>query len=257
MGVRVGSARSNENGGVNGGKAGDQTGREVSTQPWYLHSKGWIVIRAKSPAVREAIAKNMEAACQNDNIGYCQGHRGTATAAAKPYDYDLSKVNAAVETDCSELVRCCVLYAGIHVNGFSTANEVDELKQTGQFYILEENKYCKAADYLLRGDILVTKTKGHTVVVLDNGSKSSQNKKVEAAQKKDVSISGTYKTTADLNLRVGAGTTKDILVTIPKGTAVSCYGYYSTYKGKPWYYVKTTVRGVTYTGFCSSAYLKR
>ena len=68
MGVRVGSARSNENGGVNGGKAGDQTGREVSTQLWYLHSKGWIVIRAKSPAVREAIAKNMEAACQNDNI---------------------------------------------------------------------------------------------------------------------------------------------------------------------------------------------
>lgn len=136
MGVRVGSARSNENGGVNGGKAGDQTGREVSTQPWYLHSKGWIVIRAKSPAVREAIAKNMEAACQNNNIGYCQGHRGTATAAAKPYTYDLSKVNTVVETDCSELVRCCVLYAGIHVNGFSTANEVDELKQTGQFYIL-------------------------------------------------------------------------------------------------------------------------
>ncbi len=57
MGVRVGSARSNENGGVNGGKAGDQTGREVSTQLWYLHSKGWIVIRAKAPAVREAIAK--------------------------------------------------------------------------------------------------------------------------------------------------------------------------------------------------------
>ena len=177
MGVRVGSARSNENGGVNGGKAGDQTGREVSTQLWYLHSKGWIVIRAKAPAVREAIAKNMEAACQNDNIGYCQGHRGTTTAAAKPYDYDLSKVNTAVETDCSELVRCCVLYAGIHVNSFSTANEVAALRQTGQFDILEKDEYCKASDYLLRGDILVTKTKGHTVVVLDNGSKSSQNKK--------------------------------------------------------------------------------
>ena len=86
----------------------------------------------------EAIAKNMEAACQNDNIGYCQGHRGTATAAAKPYDYDLSKVNTAVETDCSELVRCCVLYAGIHVNSFSTANEVAALRQTGQFDILEK-----------------------------------------------------------------------------------------------------------------------
>ena len=29
------------------------------------------------------------------------------------------------------------------------------------------------------------------------------------------------------------------------------------YNGKPWYYVKTTVKGVAYTGFCSSAYLKR
>ena len=83
MGVRVGSARSNENGGVNGGKAGDQTGREVSTQLWYLHSKGWIVIRAKAPAVGEAIAKNMEAACQNDNIGYCQGHRGTGNGCSE------------------------------------------------------------------------------------------------------------------------------------------------------------------------------
>ena len=52
-----GGENSGVNGGVNGGKAGDQTGREVSTQLWYLHSKGWIVIRAKAPAVREAIAK--------------------------------------------------------------------------------------------------------------------------------------------------------------------------------------------------------
>lgn len=38
--VRVGSARSNENGGINGGKPGDQkNGREVSTQDWYLHNK--------------------------------------------------------------------------------------------------------------------------------------------------------------------------------------------------------------------------
>ena len=37
--VRVGSARSNENGGINGGKPGDQkNGREVSTQDWYLHT---------------------------------------------------------------------------------------------------------------------------------------------------------------------------------------------------------------------------
>ena len=64
--VRVGSARSNENGGINGGKPGDQKGgREVSTQDWYLHSKGWVVIRAKDRQVRELIAHNMESICAN------------------------------------------------------------------------------------------------------------------------------------------------------------------------------------------------
>ena len=93
-------------------------------------------------------------------------------------------MNTAVETDCSELVRCCVLYAGIHVNGFSTANEVDELKQTGQFYILEENKYCKAADYLLRGDILVTKTKGHTVLFWTMVPRAARIKKLKQLRKR-------------------------------------------------------------------------
>ena len=173
MSVIIGSARINEKGGINGGAAGDQTGGEVSTQAWYLHSKGWIVIRAKDPAVREKIARNMQAICDNDNIGYCQDHRSTLTAAAKPYGYDASKVTTKVETDCSEGVRNCVLYAGINVGSFSTYSEVSMLKNTGAFDILEDDKHCKSSDYLLRGDILVTGSKGHTVVVLTNGAKSS------------------------------------------------------------------------------------
>ena len=44
--VLVGSARSNEYGKVTGGKPGDQKGgSEVSTQPCYLHQKGWVLIR--------------------------------------------------------------------------------------------------------------------------------------------------------------------------------------------------------------------
>ena len=53
MAVKVGSARIDENGKAHGGKAGDQTGKEVSTQNWYLHSKGWRVFRAKNPSVAE------------------------------------------------------------------------------------------------------------------------------------------------------------------------------------------------------------
>ena len=172
MSVLIGSARINEKGGINGGAAGDQTGGEVSTQAWYLHGKGWIVIRAKDPAVREKIARNMQAMCDNNNIGYCQDHRSTLTVAAKPYGYDASKVTKKVEVDCSEGVRNCVLYAGINVGSFSTSGEVSTLRNTGAFDILDGDKYCKSSDYLLRGDILVTKTKGHTVVVLSNGAKA-------------------------------------------------------------------------------------
>ena len=110
--VRVGSARSTENGGINGGKPGDQKGgREVSTQDWYLHSKGWVVIRAKDRQVRELIAHNMESICANNNIGYCQDHRTSLIAIAAGYGYDASKVLSPCETDCSEAVRVCCLYA--------------------------------------------------------------------------------------------------------------------------------------------------
>lgn len=173
--VRIGSARINEKGTINGGAAGDQTGSEVSTQNWYLHSKCWIVLRAKDATAREKIAHNMENICANDNIGYCQDHRATLTSAAKPFGYDAFKVSAKVETDCSEAVRNCLLYAGINVNSFSTANEAAVIMDTGKFEKLTDDKYCKSSDYLLRGDILVTKTKGHTVVVLDNGAKALNN----------------------------------------------------------------------------------
>lgn len=168
--VRVGSARINEKGTISGGQAGDQTKNECSIQNWYLHSKGWVVIRAKDAKVREKIAHNMESICNNDNIGYCQTHRSTLTTAAQPYGYDASKVTQKVETDCSEAVRNCCLYAGIKVLSFSTAAEVSTLRATGEFDIFTDTPHTTKPDNLMRGDILVTKTKGHTVVVLDNGS---------------------------------------------------------------------------------------
>jgi GH24 family phage-related lysozyme (muramidase) len=170
--VRVGSARINENGTTTGGNAGDQTGNEVGVQNWYLHSKGWIVIRPKDAAIAEKIATNMNNACVNDNIGYCQTHRTGALTLSKAFNYDLSKITEATEVDCSELVRICILFAGIYVSDFTTADEVSVLQATGQFEILTDDKYCTSSDYLKRGDILVTKTKGHTVVVLDNGTKA-------------------------------------------------------------------------------------
>ena len=113
MAVIIGSARGDENGGATGGKAGDQTGREVSTQSWYKHSKGWRVFRAKDPAARLKIAQDMEMACDNPHIGYDQNQRLTLYKAADPYGFDCGKVTVDCETDCSALVRVCCAYAGI------------------------------------------------------------------------------------------------------------------------------------------------
>jgi len=173
MAVKVGSARIDENGKAHGGQAGDQTGKEVSTQNWYLHSKGWRVFRAKNPSVAEKIAQCMERACKNSKIGYDQYQRNTLYKAAEKVGFDVSRVTTACETDCSALVRVCCAYAGITglPEGFRTGNMPGNLNKTGAFTELTGSKYQSQSTYLGRGDILVTKTNGHTVVVLSNGSK--------------------------------------------------------------------------------------
>lgn len=81
--------------------------------------------------------------------------------------------------------------------------------------------------------------------------------KVEAARYIDKALAGAYRTTANLNLRAGAGTGKAILTTIPKGGTVRNYGYYNVVDGKKWLYVQYSAGGKTYTGYCSMTYLKK
>lgn len=173
--VYVGSARSDENGRAYGGQAGDQkSGKEVSTQVWYKHSKGWDVIRAKDPAKAAIIGDAMQAACDNNKIGYDQWERYDLFAEAKKVGFDLSKVAIPTECDCSELVRNCCAAAGIldlPSSGFRTGNMVKNLLATGEFVQLKGSKYEDQPDYLGKGDILITKTPGHTVVVLNYGDK--------------------------------------------------------------------------------------
>ena len=172
MSVKIGSARIDENGNARGGRAGDQTGREVSTQSWYKHSKGWRVFRAKDPAVAEKIARDMQWACDNKHIGYDQGQRLTLYDVAKPLGFNCRRVEENCETDCSALVRVCCAYAGVSLPNFRTPTEPAALLDSGAFVELKGAKYTDSDKYLKRGDILVTRTQGHTVVVLSNGSKA-------------------------------------------------------------------------------------
>ena len=172
MSVKIGSARIDENGNARGGRAGDQNGREVSTQSWYKHSKGWRVFRAKDPAVAEKIARDMQWACDNSHIGYDQGQRLTLYDVSKPLGFNCNKVRQNCETDCSALVRVCCAYAGVMLPNFRTPTEPAALLDSGDFVELKGSKYTDSDKYLKRGDILCTRTQGHTVVVLSDGSKA-------------------------------------------------------------------------------------
>ena len=160
--VYVGSARIDEHGNLSGGASGDQKQTtkpdykgEVSQQPFYVHKKGWYVLRPKDRKIANAIGDAMIRACNNPNIGYDQGNRlgiiKFGTSASVP-----------TECDCSSLVRECIKEAsGKDVGNFNTANEKSVLLKSGLF-----NSYIYSSGMkLLKGDVLVTMSKGHTVVV--------------------------------------------------------------------------------------------
>lgn len=179
MGIIIGSARIDENGHISGGKAGDQTGREVSTQTFYMHSKGWVVLRPKDPIVANKMAIAMEQACNNNHIGYDQNNRNGAFVNAKKYG-SLGRIPVNTETDCSGLVRACIWQAtGKDVGNFNTASEKSVLSASGLF---EPAKTVTSSNDVRNGDVLVTKTKGHTVIVVSGrarkvSKKSSGNNK--------------------------------------------------------------------------------
>lgn len=172
MSVKLASASIDEHGKARGGKPGDQTGREVRIQNYYLHSKGWRVFRPLSPVVAEKIAYDAEAAAKNNKIGYNQDKRNTLYNVSKPFGFDAAKVKTACDCDCSALVRVCLAFAGISVPAsFRTSNEPKTLLATGDFVEMTGDNYTKSktGDYLKRGDILCTPTPGHTVVVITDG----------------------------------------------------------------------------------------
>ena len=164
MDVIIGSARIGENGGITGGKPGDQkqkstndTVGEVSMQPFYNHKKGWYIIRPINHVHAYKIAEAMVTACANPMIGYNQNDRlGVVKYGTASRTY--------TNADCSSLVRQCVKEAtGRDPGNFNTSGEAAALDKTGLF---EKKRAYGPGVILYTGDILVTKTKGHTAIVV-------------------------------------------------------------------------------------------
>jgi hypothetical protein len=77
--------------------------------------------------------------------------------------------------------------------------------------------------------------------------------KTESARSFDRKIAGAYHTNDRYNLRVGAGMNKTVILTLPNGTSVRNYGYYT----EEWYLVKAVVNCIVYTGYVAKEGLTR
>ena len=236
--VTVGSARIDENGRGRGGRPGSQNGRELASQAWYKHAKGWVVLRPVDPTQAEKIALAMERAIANRHIGYDQDGRLTLYNAAAKVGFDPGRVTADVECDCSSLVRVCLAFAGIQTPNFTTANEAKVLLATGRFRQMSGGDYTDRPDYLQRGDVLVTRTQGHTVVVLNDGLFGGDPEDDALAPVNPVQPDGSIKavTTGNYWLRDKPGLLGHKLGVVPDLSCVLVYG--RSPSNPDWYGVK-------------------
>lgn len=204
MSIKIGSARIDENGNIKDGKAGDQTGKEVMIQDYYTHSKGWYCFRPKNPTVAAGIAQSMIDACNNNNIGYDQWQRNGV------YNYvkngtKIRDISSKTECDCSALVRACCKENGIETGDIRTATMQSMLPTTGAF----EAKFSVSnPSQLYNGDILVTKTTGHTVIVVSGHPRTG----TTVVSKTLLSVDGEWGKATTTALQKWLGTPQDGIV---------------------------------------------
>lgn len=186
MKIIIGSARIDENGKAVGGAAGDQKQKntpdytgEVSLQEFYVSSKGWYVLRIKDARMAEDLAGLMRTACNNPLIGYNQNRR-------------LDILNHGIfsteptSCDCGTLVRECIRKAsGRDPGNFTTANEADKLEALG---IFEKRIEYTSGMKLYQGDILITKIKGHTVIVVEGYNRTTGLAKNDTVKKSGIAL---------------------------------------------------------------------
>ncbi len=209
MAKYIAHASIGENGKVSGGKAGDQTGKEVCIRTWY--SKPWgYVLRIKNEYVRKQFANNMVDITQNNNVGYDQSNRNSLLTEAIKVNFDFTKIKNKCEADCSSSVTIAllgaiykvlgkkeyekakkVLYCGNNCRTTSTLRSgLNTLKMIDVF---NSKAYVGGTSKLVYGDILI-KEGSHAACYIDNMKK--RNVKISS------NTSGYYKKDTSKSLKI-------------------------------------------------------
>lgn len=166
-----------ERGKYNGGKSGDQTGKEWHIIPWY--NRPWdCVLRHPDKKVRKLISSMAKASAKNDCIGYDQGQRLTFWEQLKKAEYKVNKIKTNCEADCSSGVCSIIKAVGYRLNNkplkeidITTTHYMKNMLKKAGFEVLTDKKYLNSDKYLLQGDILLNE-EHHTATNITKGQKA-------------------------------------------------------------------------------------
>lgn len=232
----VSNCGSNENGGISGGQAGDQTGNEWRIREYYSYP--WThVLRYHDEMCMTTIALLACLAAQNDNIGYDQPNRISFSAALKKAGYNPALIHEPCSADCSS-GSCAIINAAGHLceesclSGLSVALTSRTIRSSLEkigWYTLTGD-YLKNPSLLKPGDQLLAEGK-HICTFIGSLSSVvsqpnvSQSLKVDPAKNKDSQYNKTYYTIRKTSLLTGVN--GKIISELEKGAKVRCYGYFT------------------------------
>ena len=162
---KIGQATNDENGDVVGGEPGDQTGKEGRISDYEYDEdkdfKHWrYLVRCTNPENANKAADFVNAACENENIGYNNYEntpegvdlRNSLYRTASEYDFDAAAIDVPVDVSCTPLV----------LTGFSASGiEMDDLIDA--VYEDVENQYtCRTVNAESLKEAIETVNKTYT-----------------------------------------------------------------------------------------------
>ena len=171
--IKCGWASQDERGKASGGKAGDQTGKEVKVGYWYNFGQNCI-IRFKKADEGRKFARVIKALCNNSCVGYDQSQRTTLYDQLQKQGFDYTKLKTKCETDCSAMIAAALACIGIKISKNAwTGNLIACCKETGKFTFYTDSIYLTSDKYLKTGDIILN-TAAHVITALEDGEKANK-----------------------------------------------------------------------------------
>lgn len=161
-----------ENKTIKGGKAGDQTGKEVCVRSYY--KIGNVMLRYFDQNVANKAVEIAVKLANSNLVGYDQGQRNTLYTQLSKNNFDVDKYIASgvkSETDCSAFIYavwCCLVPSLRSNTNAPTTSTMRKKFIANGFKAYTDSKYLSSDKYLNVGDVLVNE--GHHVVMNISGN---------------------------------------------------------------------------------------